>query len=145
MAKANYQVNVYWEAVPYSESYYRLTGAQQSQVNALFLDVVNSLIPLTQQQNWRGINVLNSDYDDILAVINQILVRQAPAPAGKVLVLPAPQGVVWKVTQAGHVIGFFVYLSDTSGANVAPWEMVVTLNGVVHNARMGLKYECILI
>lgn len=145
MAKANYRVNVRYEAVPFSDTYYKLNGAQQSQVNLLFLNEVNALIPQATQQNWLGINVLNSDYDDILAIINPILIRETPVPSGTSLALAAPQGTYWKITQTGHVMQYFVYLSNSSGTSATPWEMAVTHNGIVHNARMGLNYECVLI
>ncbi len=144
MPSADYYVNVYWEAVPYSDTYYLLSDQDKAQVNAILVNAVNALVPLQQQKNWRNLYFPNRSYDDILVQINSMLMAQVVPPPGKVLVLAAPQAVYWKPTSLGHQIIYFANLADSPGGTAAAWEIPATYNNVTHRARMGLAYECIL-
>ncbi len=143
MPNANYRVHVFAEVVPYSDTYYRLSGADRGHVDAIFLSELNSLISLPPQ-TWRDKPFPNSNYDDILTQINAELEPVVRPPAGRLLVLPSQQAlVVWKPTTLGHTIGFMARLSDMSGGNITPWELTpVNMNNMTHLARVGFAYQC---
>lgn len=145
MPKADRRVDVYWEAVPYSDNYFDLSDPERAQVNDLFLAKVNTLVPPGQQQGWRDILAPLSDYDDILVQVNATLMQEVVPPPGTHLMLPTKNMIYWLPTDTGHRIVFFAKLSDISGANERAWELPpVSYQGADYLARMGLAYRCTL-
>lgn len=142
MANADYDVDVFWEAVPYGDDYYRLSDPDRLQVNQLLLDRVNNFIPVQQQMTWRDIPVLNADYDGIRQTINTRLSQEVAPPAGKTLVLSNEAAVYWLPTTTGHRILFFASLHDPGQGTTDVWEFAVQFNGKTYPARMGVAYAC---
>lgn len=144
MPNADYRVHVSAEVVPYSHTYYRLSIADRAQVDTIFLSELNTLIPLPASQ-WHNMPFPNTNYDEILTQVNNLLLPAVDPPAGSLLVLPSQQAlVIWKPTTIGHTIGFMARLSDLSGGNFTSWELTpVNFSNMVHLARIGFAYQCV--
>lgn len=143
MPSADFNVSVHAQAIPYSDTYYRLSDADKQQVNLIFVNELNTLIQLPPQ-DWHNLSFPNRSYEEILAEVNPMLMPVVHPPAGRLLVLPTQDAVYWKPTSMGHSIGFMARLSDTSGANITGWELTpVNFQNTVHLGRVGFAYECV--
>ena len=87
MAKPNHTVNVLWEPAPYPP-YDVIPYSERPAIDALLLAKLSELITPTQQQKLKGINAPNTDYRDILLLVNGEVRNVVTPPAGKQLVLP---------------------------------------------------------
>ena len=144
MSIANYTVNVYWKALPFTDDYYRLVGAHKKAVDDLLTARVLELMPQEQQEQWMQLDKPNTNYDTILSEVNDLLSNEAPPPAGKMFVFPTPVMVQWVPTTTGHFILYSLRIADQGGMNEEFWNFSVTYDSKLYEARMGVNYECLL-
>lgn len=142
-APQDFSVEVQWEAIPHSDSYFLLSDKDSAPVNELLIEGLRLLVPADLQESHRMHYFPSSTYETIARQLQESLPGVVAGPEGYEVVLSDPKESGWRKLPNGiHEFVFHLMLRSPRTREEMPWEIVVSRNGVRYVAQVGISCSC---